>query len=433
MAWRIDEHLVRGEIDNRVRGRVTGRLWFVGREDPVVLELEGDGWRDVAGHRLSFVNPEPKPAPQGELDEVAAVQRGVVGDITASRKVKVPDCSRDELKEYYRARKPFPWHWGNSLYLEWISEANGRVVIESASYRIHVEGEPTWAMDEAGEAQQRERNAGALTAFTERLSRLMAEIDPAADGETGLAEEEWDEDTPTTVAEEAAEAEQARMDLLLDRVEARMEREQAEPEDYARILEEERERLRRERGEPEPEPTTPEEAAERAEWVAELNAAADEALGGTEEDADWLNAEDSGREHPLLARWHELHDAVESAVTIGEWLTDDDPPEHPLREVLNGVMLAGAKMAGALVGYEDGDWPPDAALAGSSLVRLKKARRALRDALSGLDAADEENLAEPEWRRTSRDEINAMVDELGRVIAEVRAVLEADADAQDEP
>ena len=28
MAWRIDRHVVRGEIDNRTRGRVTGLIWF---------------------------------------------------------------------------------------------------------------------------------------------------------------------------------------------------------------------------------------------------------------------------------------------------------------------------------------------------------------------------------------------------------------------
>jgi hypothetical protein len=35
MAWRIEQSVVRGEIDNRVRGRVTGRLWLAGRPEPV--------------------------------------------------------------------------------------------------------------------------------------------------------------------------------------------------------------------------------------------------------------------------------------------------------------------------------------------------------------------------------------------------------------
>lgn len=41
MAWRVDKHLVRGEIDNRTRGRVTGRLWFAGRDEPILLDLAG--------------------------------------------------------------------------------------------------------------------------------------------------------------------------------------------------------------------------------------------------------------------------------------------------------------------------------------------------------------------------------------------------------
>ena len=138
MAWRIEETLIRGEVDNRVHGRVTGRLWFTGRDKPVVLELEGNAWRDVAGHVLRFTNPAPKPARAGEWDHFPAVQRGVVGDITASRKVKVPDCSMDEVMEFSKAKKPFPWHWGNSLYLEWHSETNGRVLIESAANCIEV-------------------------------------------------------------------------------------------------------------------------------------------------------------------------------------------------------------------------------------------------------------------------------------------------------
>ena len=35
MAWRIDESAVRGEIDNRVKGVVRGRLWLEGVEEPM--------------------------------------------------------------------------------------------------------------------------------------------------------------------------------------------------------------------------------------------------------------------------------------------------------------------------------------------------------------------------------------------------------------
>jgi len=160
MAWRIDEFLVRGEIDNRVRGRVVGRLWFVGRTDPVELGLAGNAWRDVAGRRLVFTYAKPKPGiPEG----LRGTQTGVVGDITASRKVKVPEIPLDQIGEYYAARKPWPWHWGNSLYLEWFSVANGRVVIESATYELSVVGDMAWEMTEKEEQSHRRtaRAAGA--------------------------------------------------------------------------------------------------------------------------------------------------------------------------------------------------------------------------------------------------------------------------------
>ena len=35
MALRIHESVVRGEIDNRVRGMVRGKIWIEGRAQPV--------------------------------------------------------------------------------------------------------------------------------------------------------------------------------------------------------------------------------------------------------------------------------------------------------------------------------------------------------------------------------------------------------------
>jgi hypothetical protein len=182
MAWRIEESVIRGEIDNRTRDHVTGRIWFAGRAAPVELMLAGNCWRDMAGRRLEFTNPEPKPGlPAG----LAAPQHGVVGDITASRKVKVPDIPMDQIGEYYAARKPFPWHWGNSLYLEWFSERNGRVVIESAGYHLKIIGESAWEMTPEEEEAQRRANGEAMTGFMERLGEAAA----------GAGDEEYTEES----------------------------------------------------------------------------------------------------------------------------------------------------------------------------------------------------------------------------------------------
>ncbi len=437
MAWRIDEQLIRGEIDNRTRGRVTGRLWFLGRPEPVQLELDGNAWRDVAGHLLRFTNPAPKP-PEREsgLDGFATEQRGVVGDITASRKVKVPECSMDELMQYFEARKPFPWHWGNSLYLEWHSERNGRVVIESASYQIEIDPEATWAMSEADEEEQRAANGRAMIAFMERLTGALdlreVQIEDLSENESDQADndalfgDDDDDDEPTSEAESRADTDQACMDLLLDRVLARLARakDAGEEPDHERIMEEERDRLRRERGEPEPEAPTPKEEAERLAWIEEMNAAAAEAMAEAPTDA-WKD-DDDDRDHPLVARCVTLRERFHEDCVNRAWLREDDSPEHPLRELSTGIMIAGAKLAGALNSLDDeDDWPPEPPFAGNTLVRLKKARAHLRDALAGADAAAEQGLADAAWLAMARADVVKLIAETETLIGEVRAVLEA--------
>ena len=86
MAWRIEDCVARGEIDNRTRGGVKGKVWLAGRSDPLVLHLAGNCHGDLAGCLLVFSNSAPKPDSSLTL---ASDQRGVAGDITASHKVRV--------------------------------------------------------------------------------------------------------------------------------------------------------------------------------------------------------------------------------------------------------------------------------------------------------------------------------------------------------
>ena len=96
MALRLDTAVIRGEIDNTTRGNVRGKIWLVGRDEPIVLDLRGDAWRDVAGCKVTFTNP--KPEAQASTACLQAKQQGFVGDITASRKVKVPTASEEKWK-----------------------------------------------------------------------------------------------------------------------------------------------------------------------------------------------------------------------------------------------------------------------------------------------------------------------------------------------
>jgi hypothetical protein len=170
MAWRIDEQVVRGEIDNRTRDKVTGRIWLVNRAEPLELSLDGNPWRDLAGLRLEFINPQPA-ANDELLRGLHSNQEGCVGDITASRKTKVPDIPMSEIGDYYKTGKKFPWHWGNVLYLEWFSLGNGRVVIESASFELKLSPlASTWQMSELEEQTQR-------TANNERLQNFIKQFE----------------------------------------------------------------------------------------------------------------------------------------------------------------------------------------------------------------------------------------------------------------
>jgi hypothetical protein len=120
--------------------------------------------------------------------------------MSASRKVKVPECSMEELMEFYKAKQPFPWHWGNSIYLEWFSVTNGRVVIEAAHYQLELDVEPVWILTETEEAAQQAANAEAMAAFMKRVCMQVP----------GAKVEDEDDDQPQSLEEALADAEDAR-------------------------------------------------------------------------------------------------------------------------------------------------------------------------------------------------------------------------------
>lgn len=398
MAWRIEESVIRGEIDNRVRGQVTGWIWIVGRAEPVELALTGNCWRDLAGRRLEFTNPEPKP---GVSESFAARQEGAAGDITASRKVKVPDIPLDQIGEYYAQKKPFPWHWGNSLYLEWFSTRNGRVVIESAGYELKIIGEPAWEMTLDEEETQRRANGEAMTGFMERLGEAAT---------AGLAHEdtEWNEKPQT---EEEAEQMQEQSDRLVDRIQARLARE-GDGADYEKILREEIKRLRQERGEPDP---TPEQLARNAEWIEEMNRAGEEAVSDPE------LREEAEHEHPLAAKASELALQMMSEPEERGWVNEHDSEEHPVIDLIGAVMKASAKLAGALNGN---DWPPEVEFCANAIVRLKKARVYLDDALRAMESCQEQKLTETAWLGVVLVEVVDLAHETDLIITDLRARLE---------
>jgi hypothetical protein len=211
--------------------------------------------------------------------------------------------------------------------------------------------------------------------------------------------------------EEEAEQMQADSDRLTDRVQARLEREGADA--YERILEEELERRRIERGEP---PPSPEQQARHAEWLNELNRAAEEALQNPDPELEAMLE----RKHPVAEIAHELGLRLWLEPRQRGWVTDDAQSEHPLFELGFSTLKASAKLAGALNGRE---WPPLADECGGIIVRLKRARGYLDDALLALEVCLEENVAETAWFQQAEPQLRSLVTECDSLIEDLRARL----------
>ncbi|HVF70085.1 MAG TPA: hypothetical protein VM940_00570 [Chthoniobacterales bacterium] len=326
MAFRIQESVVRGEIDNRVKGTVRGRIWVKGRPEPIILELRGNAHPDLAGCLLTFVN---RLAPVGHphIDLLASLQRGIAGDVTAARKVRMlpPSVDRaDAIRESNeQSREPLV----TSLYLEWFSETNGRVVIESADYELAISG-PDWKMSPAEEG---ERARGVALAMQEFMTRLTGAIEQHERGQKA-PDELWDEYDYERLLRESDARTDKYMELVdkygdSDDAEAKIAREMG----WDRELDEDK-------------------AEEERQNVEELNRACEEALHepppepeAHREGIDWIRTANGDLRHPVHHRcfesairfWHE-------AEALGLQKLDDEDLETFLFEFqTTSVKLGG--------------------------------------------------------------------------------------------
>ena len=214
MAWRPYSNLIDGEIDNRVPGKVTGRLRFHrnGREPlSVALDLAGDFHDDIRGKLIRLSNPEPRDeygdADGTYMDGFAEVQQGTAGDITAglspgpwsdalAEKLMAQheivweqagvnrderERTRQECAESYRARiaagEPY-YPYVPYPYIEWYAD-NGRVVLELDPSQVEiVDGVPVsekspeqLATDERNRSQAFGRFLGSVLEDISRKNR----------------------------------------------------------------------------------------------------------------------------------------------------------------------------------------------------------------------------------------------------------------------
>jgi hypothetical protein len=282
MAFRIHESVVRGEIDNRVKGVVRGKIWLHGFATPLTLELKGNAQPDLAGCLLIFTNPQP-PVPMLRPEELSLEQRGTIGDLTASRKVRVPAVPMVEFLDWPKEKGRPPSRWANCLYLEWFSEANGRVVIESADYELKI-SPPEWRLTLEEEAQRAKQAAAGLDNFMQILSDAIekqkrGQKDPEA---------EWDEHDYEKLMKES----DARTDKYLELLDKYGDSDEAE-EKIAKEMGWLRE-------------LTPEDAEEENRRIEEMNRACEEALNEPppepephREGIDWIRTKDGDLRHPL--------------------------------------------------------------------------------------------------------------------------------------
>jgi hypothetical protein len=218
MAWRITESVVEGELDNTVKGRVTGWLRLAGRDELVRLELRGNCRPDLAGWRFRIVRLEPVPvwAEPVDLDRFATEQIGEAGDILADQILRHFDCPVEELLARIRAGEPPPEDLRPALYLEWYSDLNGRVVIQSTLLGVERLGRRSFELteedlrleNEEGERRLEElRRQGYIIEETPLGVLLYHEDD---------AEGSWDDSLQGELDREAARINRAIQDSLDD-------------------------------------------------------------------------------------------------------------------------------------------------------------------------------------------------------------------------
>ncbi len=398
MAWRIEEAVTRGEIDNTVEGRTTGRIWLAGRDEPLVLILEGDCWRDLAGTRLRFQNHTPVAVADSAALDVN--QTGIVGDMTASRKNKVPTVPEDELHRLYQNQSEIPYEWRNTLYLEWFSEINGRVVIETTSFTMEISPHE-WEMDEDAENAQKLANLNAMRDFMAQVIRRREPVHQESESGEELDEYAWEErlkesDRLTDAYQEVLEkymedsdSEQKEAfvmgwDGLLD---ALAERDEAGDDGYP--------------------------GADRAYGQADdgfLDSGEDEDEededGYFEADEDSFGSED---DHPLQIQAQEL------AMRAMDVVQNDAGPGTPAYQLVSCLLQVSGKLAGALNGRGSGYEPET----GYVLAVLKRCLNWLNEAVGScqeLMASEEDpdQLAALAHLRSSAFAIRDSITELRR-------------------
>ena len=122
MAWRPMRYLRRGELDNRIAGKIKGWMEFVGMKR-VTFDLKGDFHKDIRGTMICFTGDGSSRDTQqarNYMQGFASHQTGRAGDITTGK----PPSD-------YKVGYP---------YIELYTDQHGRMVIELEPEQVTVLG-----------------------------------------------------------------------------------------------------------------------------------------------------------------------------------------------------------------------------------------------------------------------------------------------------
>jgi len=347
MAWRLEKSVEHGEIDNTVPGTTTGRIWLRGLDEPLLLSLDGDCWRDLAGSRLEFTNPVPPQS--GDFAALDPDQIGLIGDMTAALRVS----SNGHRNSTDRS-------WRNGLYLEWFSETNGRVLIESTNFKLRV-SDHLWRMDEDEEEAQKLAN---LQAMREFMARVIGreECDTGrgrSDGENGFDERLMN------LSERVSRAFGEVLEKYGEDPES--ERKEAFVMGWDRKLESlaEREEAMNARMPPPAAEDAPDDDPDEDDWFPVFGMSEDE----FDDDGFYCD------EEPVIEKAREL------CLRAMDLVDREAEPGTPAYQLINSLLEVSSKLAGAFECEDDDD-----EAMGHMLIVLKRCLGFLNDSLSALQS-----------------------------------------------
>jgi hypothetical protein len=270
-----------------------------------------------------------------------------------------------------KAKQPVPEHIGNALYMEWFSEANGRVVIESAGYNLTV-SLPVWKMTKDQERAQCAANQEAMRNFLDRITggKNNVEDDDPAD-ERPMDEFAWEKFM------KAADRRTDKYGELLDKYKDHPDRERIVAREMGWTWVEEML-----------------DAKERGDLKTYEDQSDDDLLDAPDlepdpltEGKDWVRDEYGHPQHPLtlhaikvsMSMWHRCKEQG----LLGE------NGDKDLRNMLFQTQVTGAKLAGALnsLAYRGEDVD-----AGFVVANLKRALQYLHKAITAAKTVKTKNL-----------------------------------------